>query len=239
MDTDLIILNLLTARSEDPRNAVDDTSRRDERGWTPLHAAVAFNDSGRVEELLADDTDRTLLGTSNNDGWTPLHVAAALTGSDGNLAVLSSLLTRNADRNARNKDGWTPLHIAAALNRNAEVVGRLLNDRDDSSDPTPVFKDGKGRTPLHLAAAQNSNPRVVNRLLKHPRTAPNGRNNAGCTPLHMAAKKTKNPEIVELLLARGADPRLKNEKGQLPVDLAEKNKKLRRTEGYWQLHDAR
>ena len=163
----------------------------------------------------------------------PLHVAAVLTGRDGNLAVLNSLLTRNADRNARNKDGWTPLHIAAALNRNPEVVRTLSNGRD------PGLRDGKGRTPLHLAAAQNSNPLVVKRLLEHPRAAPNARNNAGCTPLHMAAKKTKNPEVVKLLLDGGADPRLKNEKGQLPVDLAEKNKKLRGTEVYWQLHDAR
>ena len=282
MDTEMVILELMTARSEDPRRTEDAHPRR-EHGWTPLHAAVAFGDLDRVQALLGHDRGRGLLRASSNDGWTPLHVAAALNGNpiaaglspddkkDSGLDVLGHLLEKNGDRNARNKDGWTPLHVAAALNHNAEVVERLLNS---SGCPPPGVKDRKGRTPLHMAAAMNSSPRVMKLLLKccetdpnartencstplHEAAAkaknpeivrllvkcygadPNARNKAGWTPLHRAAKKTRNREIVRLLLESGADPRLKNEKGELAVDLAEKNKRLRGTEVYWQLHDAK
>ena len=278
MDTDRIILDLMSARSE---GLCDDSRARDEHGWTPLHRAVALNSHARVVIVL--DRDPRLLDVGNNDGWTPLHVAVALHGNSiaqallpgadnaSELAILRYLLKKGADRSARNNHGWAPLHVAAALNHNPGVVERLL---DDPATPAPGVKDGKGRTPLHVAAAMNNNARVIKLLLKRPgvdpnvrtedystplhkaaararnpemvrlllkegRAAPNVRNKAGCTPLHRAAKKTKNPEIVRLLLENGADPRLKNERGELPVDLAAKNKKLRRTEVYWQLHAAK
>ena len=281
MDADLIILNLMAARNETLRTGPPAT--RDEHGWTPLHAAVAFNDPRRVEELLVDNVGKTLLEASNNDGWTPLHAAAALNGNpraaalsdhdenDSGLTVLEKLLEKHADRNARNKDGWTPLHVAAALNHNAQVVRKLLCG---SGAPSSGVKDKKGRTPLHVAAANNSSPGVMKLLLKSPGANANARandystplhqaaakaknpeimrllvkcdgpelnarNKAGCTPLHRAAKKTKSREIVRLLLEYGADPRLQNEKGELPVDLADKNKKLQGTEVYWQLRDGR
>ena len=282
MHTDLIILDLMTARSDDLRK--NDSRARDEHGWTPLHAAVAFDDLDRVKDLLRDvSDDRALLRASSNDGWTPLHVAAALLGNPiaqallpgadnaSELAVLRYLLKKGADRSARNKDGWTPLHVAAALNHNAKVVKEFLNC---PGGPPAGVKDRKGRAPLHLAAMMNGsarvmerllgspgadphartedrltplhkaaararNPEIVRLLLKDGRAAPNVRNKAGCTPLHRAAKKTKNPEIVRLLLENGADPWLKNERGELPVDLADKNKRLRRTEVYWQLHAAK
>ena len=264
MNTDLIKLYLTTARN---KTLLGTDSEPDEHGWTPLHAEVACDDLCKVRKRL--EKDKQLLSASNYDGWTPLHVAAALnrgssvcdeTENDSKLAILGHLIKKGADRNARNKDGWTPLHVAVALNGNEEVVRELLSGADARASE---MKDAKGRTPLHVAAAKNENPTVIKLLLKccsvdpcthtkecesssHKpatvkrfRVAVNARNKDGCTPLHWAAEKTKNPEIVKVLLDRGADPRLKDGKGRLPIDLAEKNETLRGTEVYWQLHDAR
>lgn len=144
MDTDLIILNLMTARSTELHTG--SCATRDEHDWTPLHAAVASDDVDKVKNLLQDDNKGTLLDASSSDGWTPLHIAAALNGNpratalsdcderDIGLTVLKTLLDEGADRNARNKDGWTPLHVAAALNHNAQVVCKLL---DGPGAPSP------------------------------------------------------------------------------------------------------
>ena len=221
------------------------------------------------ELLTDENTSRRLLNASNYDGWTPLHVAAAINGDfsvcdetgndDSKRNVLKQLTDKGADRNARNKDGWTPLHVAVAINCKEEAMKKLLNG---AAARASEVKDAKGRTPLHVAAAKNENPEVIKLLLKccsvHPCTktkecesshqpatvkrftvAVNARNKDGCTPLHRAAKKTKNSEIVKVLLDHCADPRLKDGKGRLPIDLAEKNETLRGTEVYWELHDAR
>ena len=230
MDIDQIRQYLRTARDEPNRH-----------GWTPLHRAVVRGNGGDVTTLLNDDG--RLLHLSNNDGWTPLHVAAALCGNqigsntDGESEILAELLGRGPDRNARNKDGWTPLHIAAVRNDDHAVivVRQLLASAHAASFRSA--RDSKGRTPLHIATAKNNDPVIVEHLLNG--VVLNARSKSGCTPLHMAAAKTKNPEIVRLLLNEGADRSLKNEKDQLPFDLANRNKKLRETEVYWQLRDQR
>ena len=230
MDIDQIRQYLRTARDEPDRH-----------GWTPLHRAVVSGNDGDVRTLLLNDG--RLLHLSNNDGWTPLHVAAALYGNpigsntDVESEILAELLGWGADHNARNKDGWTPLHVAAMRNdyHALIVVGALLVSAHAASFRDA--RDSKGRTPLHIAAAKNNDLEVIRLLMQHD-GAPNEQNNSGCTPLHRAAAKTKNPEIVRLLLDAGADRSLKNGKDQLPFDLANRNKKLRGTEVYWQLRDA-
>ena len=211
-----------------------DRNARNKDGWTPLHVAATLNHDQTacvVKKLAAKGN----LNASSRDGWTPLHVAVGLSGENKKNVddILNVLIEEGADRSARNKDGWTPLHVAAALNHDhtVEVVSLL----SASTNFFPEARDGKGCTALHIAAAKNEHPEIV-RLLSR-RVDPNVRNESGCTSLHMAAEKTKNPEIVILLLALGADRWLKNGKGQLPFDLAERNKKLKGTEVYWRLHE--
>ena len=67
----------------------------------------------------------------------------------------------------------------------------------------------------------------------------NAQSGTGPTPLHAAAAYSKTPAVVTALLAGGADPTAKTPFGQTPFDLAEENDKLKGTEVYWRLNDAR
>ncbi len=232
MDIDLIQMHLRTACNKELHK---------QYGWTDLHAAVASGNPDKVTELLCDTQKKHLVNKSSRDGWTPLHVAVGLS-SDSDirkaLCIVEKLVVKSgADCNARNKDGLTPLHVAAALHHDhaVEVVSSLLSA---GADFFPDARDCKGRTALHIAAAKNKDTEVIRTLICKSESGLNARDRAGNTPLHKAAAKTKNPEIVKLLLDKGADQWLKNEKEQLPFDLAKQNKKLERTEVYWRLHEA-
>ena len=61
MNIDLIKLDLKTARNK--KLLCECAGARDEHGWTPLHAAVAFDNLCRVEKRF--DKDNQLLNASN------------------------------------------------------------------------------------------------------------------------------------------------------------------------------
>ena len=60
----------------------------------------------------------------------------------------------------------------------------------------------------------------------------------GFTPLHFAASQGA-AEAVNALLDAGANAKARDENGGLLFDLAESNEKLKGTDAWWRLHDAR
>jgi ankyrin repeat protein len=69
-----------------------------------------------------------------------------------------------------------------------------------------------------LEAARNGDLIKVQKALENGAN-PNAKNPFGRTPLHEAVVKGRF-EVVELLLARGADPRIADNKGHIPLDYA-------------------
>jgi hypothetical protein len=146
-----------------------DPNRLDERGQTPLIAALR-DESFKVAAALLE-APALRVDATNHAGETALMMAAL----KGQLAWAQRLVAAGA---AINREGWTPLHYAASGGGH-EVVRWLLEQGAQIDAPSP------------------------NRS----------------TALMMAARYGAS-ESVELLLARGADTRLRNDRGLTAADFA-------------------
>ncbi|KAM7362153.1 uncharacterized protein ACRADG_012956 isoform 2-T4 [Cochliomyia hominivorax] len=142
---------------------------------------------------------------------------------NGNTAVVSKILQhkggplssfrRSPSINWKDCNGYTALHHAC-LNGHYEIVKILLAHHAAHDIP-----DIRGSTPLYLAAWAG-NEHIVNLLLML-----RGNDNLDAqtieneTALHCAAQHGHN-SVVSALLARGADPTIRNNSFQTPLDLA-------------------
>ncbi|XP_023016251.2 tankyrase isoform X1 [Leptinotarsa decemlineata] len=193
--------------------------------FTPLHEAAAKGKYEIVKLLLKHGADPS---KKNRDGATPLDlvregdqdVADLLRGNaalldaakKGNLARVQRLVSVE-NINCRDAQGRnsTPLHLAAGYN-NVEVAEFLLENGADVN-----AQDKGGLIPLHNASSYGHLD-IAALLIKY-NTVVNATDKWGFTPLHEAAQKGRT-QLCALLLAHGADPFLKNQEGQTPVDLA-------------------
>lgn len=193
--------------------------------FTPLHEAAAKGKYEIVRLLLKHGADAS---KKNRDGATPLDlvrdgdqdVADLLRGNSalldaakkGNLIRVQRLVSSD-NINCRDAQGRnsTPLHLAAGYN-NVEVAEFLLDHGADVN-----AQDKGGLIPLHNASSYGHLD--IAALLIKFNTVVNATDKWGFTPLHEAAQKGRT-QLCALLLAHGADPFLKNQEGQTPVDLA-------------------
>lgn len=204
-----------------------------------LHSAIRAGDMARVNQLLRTGVSVNIL---DELGGTPLLTACW----SGHAEIVSLLISRGADVNARHREAGSSALEYAVLTVRPDIVAPLLRAGADVS----VKYEG-GQTALHLAAERVS-PAVIDLLLgaKADREA---LNNAGNTPLeeavlhdrleslrtlidHGASFRTAHRAdgrsalheacikgfrgIAELLLQKGADPALRDSSGQSPLDLA-------------------
>lgn len=142
-------------------------------------------------------------------GCTPsLHDVVAR----GEFERAEALVASDASRiESRSFDGKTPLHYAVVSAR-PEMVEWLLTE-----GANPNATDDTGLTPLHVAAALNR--RAEGRLLIVNGADLGARDMYGDTPLHSAALHDSSRVLNDLLKA-GADPRVENERGLTPGQLA-------------------
>lgn len=193
--------------------------------FTPLHEAAAKGKYEIVKLLLKHGADPV---KKNRDGATPLDlvregdqdVADLLRGNaalldaakKGNLARVQRLVsTENINcRDAQGRNS-TPLHLAAGYN-NFEVAEYLLENGADVN-----AQDKGGLIPLHNASSYGHLD-IAALLIKH-NTVVNATDKWGFTPLHEAAQKGRT-QLCALLLAHGADPYMKNQEVQTPIELA-------------------
>uniref|UniRef100_A0A8C0J0F7 Poly [ADP-ribose] polymerase n=1 Tax=Chelonoidis abingdonii TaxID=106734 RepID=A0A8C0J0F7_CHEAB len=193
--------------------------------FTPLHEAAAKGKYEICKLLLKHGADPT---KKNRDGNTPLDLVkegdtdiqdllrgdAALldAAKKGCLARVQKLCTPD-NINCRDTQGRnsTPLHLAAGYN-NLEVAEYLLEHGADVN-----AQDKGGLIPLHNAASYG-HVDIAALLIKYS-TCVNATDKWAFTPLHEAAQKGRT-QLCALLLAHGADPTMKNQEGQTPLDLA-------------------
>ena len=229
-----------------------DPNAPDNQGYTPLHYSAAQSGNGRVvARLLAGGADPL---AESNDGRTPLHSALRYAAARSVISVLvqagaadnltplqlaalqgdsdavASLLADGADPNLADGYGWTPLHFAVPLS-GSEIVSALLQAGAD-----PSVRTGGGAAALHLAAPQ-ATLAVVSDLLREGAdpNAKDGEIEQAQSPLHLAAASQDDPSVVVALLNAGADASVRDDNGQLPVDLARANDAMTGSDAYARL----
>ena len=214
---------------------------RSRHGSTPLLGAAYYDFVDLVAELIHRGADPN---AKKNDGWSALHVAA----HDGFVEIADLLLKSGADVNLKGPNEYTPLAMAASRGnttvvarllaeanidpqivttgkwdaltlavseRHHDIVARLIND-------ARVLKPQANTTAwraIHLAARHNQ-AEVAHLLLEGGvNTASEVESSDGWLPLHRAASVGAS-DVACILVAAGADPNARTNKGETPTSIA-------------------
>jgi cytohesin len=182
-----------------------------DHGWTPLHWAIYQKHPETAAILLRGNAD---IHARNWLGNPPLHIAVFQ--EDYTMAKL--LLDAGADVNLRNYSGSTALDYAVHQQSSAIIELLLSRNADpESTKAKSIIMLRDSFTPL-ARAAMFGNTAIALRLMSM-NIAVSPQDNLGNTPLHEAAKYN-HPQFVRLLLQFDADPFIKNNKGESPLELA-------------------
>ena len=233
---DAAAIQTLIAAGADPNAWTDIHWYGDITRGKPLHAAIKYNENAAVSEaLIAGGADPN---ARNSAGQSPLHLAR-------NATKARLLLGAGANCKARDESGLTPLHTAVMSCCDEQLIGVLID-----AGSHPKARDASGRTPLHQFALSvnrlygDASEEIAGAIVK-PLIARGADLNAidqnGNTPLHLAAaSRNWGAEIaITILLDAGANATLKNAQDQTPWDLARGDERLKQTDAYWRLNDAR
>jgi ankyrin repeat protein len=179
-------------------------------GATALYFAAEGGHVSVAQRLIDRGADVKLTGRS---GISPI-AAATYAGSD---AIVEALLTRGADERAPDETGKPPIVYAAARGR-LDILKRLLARNVDINARYPhdltllMWASGADEKVPEADAVK-----VVTYLLDAGAHI-DDRDARGRTALMIAAEGGRS-EIATLLLARGADPSLKDKAGKRAADL--------------------
>ncbi|KAF4523418.1 hypothetical protein B566_EDAN007890, partial [Ephemera danica] len=176
-------------------------------GFTPLAVAMQQGHDKVVAVLLENDT-------RGKHNITPLHVAAKW----GKTNMVSLLIEKGANIEAKTRDGLTPLHCAARSGHE-QVVDMLLERGAPISSKTK-----NGLAPLHMAS-QGDHVDAARILLYHK--APVDEVTVDyLTALHVAAH-CGHVRVAKLLLDRKADPNARALNGFTPLHIACKKNRIK------------
>lgn len=174
-------------------------------GNTALHFAADAGNTTSAEVLLKAGLDPNAKSKFN---YTPMHWAAA----KGHLQTMQVLLKHGSDINAKDKDGLTPLHLVADKGYD-HCLEWMVQSGANISAQVRCCSGRVLRAPERVCARASAG--ADRAAIVRPTGRPQDK--YGDTPLHDACGNS-NLELVQLLLKHGADPSIKNEKGQTPKD---------------------
>ena len=190
-----------------------DVNAQDQSKFTPLHFASLSGRLKILEMLLKAGADVKLRTDEENDRGTPLLMAAYRTSLYDKLDFFEGvklLLQAGADPNETDNRGATPL-MYAAQGGYLESVKELIKA---GSDPKRLNRE-KSTILFYTADCRgNENECVtVAKLMLDAGIDVNAQDEDGDTALIVAAKRHYKA-LQDLFLGAGADPKVKNKKGE-------------------------
>src|SRR5262249_471767 len=169
---------------------------------TPLVFAVRANDIESVKVLLAAGSD---VNQTTGYGWSPLLVAT----QNRYYKLGAYLIEHGADVNLPNKRGWVPLYLATD-NRNIENGDYPVRKGDmDHLDFIKLLLDKGANVNARIKDSTETRTVFTNQWLDEN----------GATAF-LRASQSGDVVLMKLLLARGADPKVKTELGVTALQVA-------------------
>lgn len=166
--------------------------------WVALMYAARQNATAALKALAESGAN---LNATDPDNMTALNLAII----NANYDAAEVLLDLGADPNIGDVTGMTPLYAAVDLNTFADTPGRPTPKRSGKLDAIDIVKE-------LLDHGANANATLTAPILVRVHDRGDGTLGAGATPLMRAAKKG-DVEIMRVLLAHGADPKVKTKVG--------------------------
>jgi ankyrin repeat protein len=169
---------------------------------TPLVFATRANDLESVKVLLAAGAD---VNQTTGYGWSPLLVAT----QNRYYKLGAYLLDHGADPNLANKGGWVPLYLATD-NRNIENGDYPVRKGDiDHLDFIKLLLDKGANVNTRVKDSTETRTVFTNQWLDEN----------GATAF-LRASQSGDVVLMKLLLARGADPKIKTTLGVTALHVA-------------------
>nr|XP_023686687.1 ankyrin repeat domain-containing protein 22 isoform X2 [Paramormyrops kingsleyae] len=168
---------------------------------------AAYEDDIRRVALLMNADPRNLNVQDDLFGDTPIIAAC----KRGNVMTVKYLLDQNADVEIRNKKQRTCLHYAARYTfsfLDYLIIVILM----------PVILIGY----LIMMEKRNKNATLM-KLILNTNVDINGVDCKGNTGLHYACQR-KSDRLIPLLLQKNADPSIRNQDNETPLDIAQRLK---------------
>ncbi|CAB0041395.1 unnamed protein product [Trichogramma brassicae] len=202
---------------------------RNNMNQTPLHLSLHYRNRHLVEFLLRRGADPNVV---DNYGLTPLHMSLGSTTSvtqneDDFVEVFFNIndeIQQTVQVDVQDHAGRTPLNYALRC-KHLKTAEYLLR-----RGAKPGLADKNRSTPLHLLSEMNDSIDLAKMLFEFSKDEiwwSSGKMNVnaqdvwGRTSLYLAVR-SNNKKVAKLLLKKGADPNLANEKGWTPLHVISK-----------------
>lgn len=205
-----------------------DVNAQDIFGISSLHVAARSEDlSESVTQKLIDKGANISLRTEENK--TPLHFAVM----NGNIGVVSKLLTLGADPTDEDVNGLNALHYAAKEGHLQIMQDVLSRISDSLSAKFLALKDKNGQNVLHHLLSNDGHVDIaVAEYLLERFNGINDLDTRGMSPMavylsvFVLGGYENDQEILDLMFRHGADPDFRTAEGLGLVHLAARSHRL-------------
>ena len=212
-----------------------------------------YKKSFKITKLLIDyckekkpDNLEDFINMANDQGIAPIHYASFR----GDVPIIKLLIENGADITKTTKRGLNIIHYCAQGNKPNSLIFFYLKMRENIDDNNQykliTDKDIGGSTSLHWAVYSLAEDLLLYLInldifdsIEDKNKFINELDNEGYSALHLSVP-SKSSRIAIRLLQNGANPLLKDKKGNTPLDLATKRKQyelinILKTSQSWQI----